>query len=37
MEWQLWIDAEGEPLPVKIVIIYMDEPGEPQFAARFLS
>ena len=37
MEWQLWIDAEGDPLPVKFVITYTDEPGEPQFAARFLS
>jgi len=37
MEWQLWIDAEGDPLPMKIVITYTDEPGEPQFAARFLS
>jgi len=37
MEWQVWIDAEGDPLPVKIVITYTDEPGEPQFAARFLS
>jgi len=37
MEWQLWIDAEGDPLPVKIVITYTDEPGEPQFVARFLS
>ena len=37
IEWQLWIDAEGDPLPVKFVITYADEPGEPQFVARFLS
>ncbi len=37
MEWQLWIDAEGKPLPLKFVITYTDEPGEPQFTARFLS
>ncbi len=37
IEWQLWIDAEGKPLPLKFVITYTDEPGEPQFAARFLS
>ncbi len=37
IEWQLWIAAEGDPLPVKFVITYTDEPGEPQFAARFLS
>ena len=37
IEWQLWIAAEGAVLPVKFVITYTDEPGEPQFAARFLS
>jgi len=37
IEWQLWIDAEGDPLPVKFVITYTDEPGEPQFVARFVS
>ena len=37
IEWQLWIDAEGKPLPLKFVITYTDEPGEPQFTARFLS
>ena len=37
IEWQVWIHAEGDPLPVKFVITYTDEPGEPQFAARFVS
>lgn len=37
LEWQLWIQAEGSPLPRKIVITYMDEPGEPKYTARFLS
>lgn len=37
IEWQVWIDAEGDPLPVKFVITYIDEPGEPQFVARFVS
>jgi hypothetical protein len=37
LEWQIWIDAGREPLPRKIVINYKDEPGEPQFTARFLS
>jgi len=37
LEWQLWVAAEGEPLPRKLVITYMDEPGEPKYTARFLS
>ena len=37
LEWQLWIAAEGEPLPRKLVITYIDEPGEPKYTARFLS
>ncbi|GMR22512.1 MAG: DUF2092 domain-containing protein [Acidobacteriota bacterium] len=37
LEWQIWVDAEGDPLPCKILINYMDEPGEPQFTAVFHS
>jgi hypothetical protein len=37
LEWQLWVAAEGEPLPRKLVITYIDEPGEPKYTARFLS
>jgi len=37
LEWQIWIDAGREPLPRKMVINYKDEPGEPQYTARFLS
>ena len=37
LEWQLWIQVEGSPLPRKLVITYMDEPGEPKYTARFLS
>ena len=37
LEWQLWVDAEGPPLPRKLTITYMDEPGEPKYTARFLS
>ena len=33
LEWQLWIDAENDPLPRKIVINYKSEPGEPQYTA----
>jgi len=28
--WQIWIDAEEAPLPLKIVVTELDEPGEPQ-------
>jgi len=37
LEWQIWVDAENEPLPRKFLINYMDEPGEPQFTAFFRS
>lgn len=33
VEWQIWIDAGEKPLPRKLVISYVDEPGEPQYAA----
>ncbi len=33
IEWQLWIDAGPEPLPRKLVITYVQEPGEPQYEA----
>lgn len=35
IEWQIWIDAGQEPLPRKLVISYVDEPGEPQYTAIF--
>jgi hypothetical protein len=35
IEWQLWIDAGDQPVPRKIVITYVDEPGEPQYTATF--
>lgn len=33
IEWQIWIDAGERPLPRKLVISYVQEPGEPQYAA----
>jgi hypothetical protein len=33
LEWQVWIAAEGEPLPRRVQITYLDEPGEPRFLA----
>jgi hypothetical protein len=37
LEWQIWVDAGSQALPRKMVINYKDEPGEPQYTARFLS
>ena len=31
--WEVWIQVDGPPLPRKIVIVYRDEPGMPQFRA----
>jgi hypothetical protein len=33
IEWQIWIDAGDQPLPRKLVISYVQEPGEPQYSA----
>jgi len=33
VEWQIWIDAGDEPLPRKLVINYVQEPGEPKYSA----
>lgn len=33
IEWQIWIDAGEQPLPRKLAITYVREPGEPQYIA----
>jgi len=33
IEWQIWIDASDKPLPRKLVITYVNEPGEPKYSA----
>lgn len=33
IDWQIWIQADGQPLPRKLVITYRDEPDEPEYAA----
>jgi hypothetical protein len=33
IEWQIWVDAGEKPLPRKLVISYVQEPGEPQYSA----
>jgi hypothetical protein len=35
MDWQLWVDAGEKPLPLKFLITYRRQPGEPQFASMF--
>ena len=33
VDWQIWIAADGPPLPRKIVIDYKDRPSRPQYIA----
>lgn len=33
IEWQIWIEAGEQPLPRKMVVTYVREPGEPQYIA----
>ncbi|NCA71612.1 MAG: DUF2092 domain-containing protein [Sphingobacteriia bacterium] len=35
VDFQVWIPATGDPLPSRIVLTYRDEPGQPQYRARF--
>ncbi len=35
IDWQIWIDNEGLPLPRKMVITYKKLPGSPQYTAVF--
>ncbi len=35
VDWQIWIDAEGQPVPRKFVITYNNKPSNPQFIAFF--
>jgi hypothetical protein len=37
IDLEIWIGAEGEPLPYRLVIRYRDEPGSPTFQASFLT
>ncbi len=36
VDFQLWIAQGDRPLPQRIVLLYKDEPGEPQFRGQFL-
>lgn len=33
VDFQVWIQAQGDPLPRRVVITYKKEPGQPQFRA----
>jgi hypothetical protein len=35
VDWQVWINAEGDPLPRKLVINFIDLSGHPQWSATF--
>ncbi len=35
VDWQLWVDHKGKPLPRKIVITYKKLPTQPQWEAVF--
>ena len=35
LDWQLWVEASSTPVPRKLVIVYKQEPGIPQYAAVF--
>ena len=35
IDWQIWIDAEGRPVPRKFVVIYNTKTNAPQFIAFF--
>lgn len=36
VDLQLWIQAEGDPLPHRVVIVYREEPGMPRFEAALM-
>lgn len=36
VDFQVWIAEGDKPLPLRIVLTYVQEPGEPQFRAQFL-
>jgi len=35
LDWQIWIENGTRPLPHELVITYKEEPGAPQYRARF--
>jgi hypothetical protein len=35
LDWQIWIEKGSRPVPLQLVITYKEEPGAPQYRARF--
>lgn len=35
LDWQIWIATGSRPVPLQLVITYKEEPGAPQYRARF--
>jgi hypothetical protein len=35
LDWQIWIEDGPQPVPRQLVITYKEEPGAPQYRARF--
>ncbi len=35
IDWQIWIETGPRPVPRRLVITYKEEPGSPQYEARF--
>ncbi len=35
VDWQLWVAAQGDPRPVKVMVRYRSFPGEPRYTAHF--
>jgi hypothetical protein len=35
LDWQIWIKKGSQPVPLQLVITYKEEPGAPQYRARF--
>jgi len=33
-DWQIWIEADGSPLPRRFTITYVNDKGEPQYLAQ---
>ena len=34
-DFEVWVAAEGAPVPLRFAITYVDQPGEPTFVAEF--
>ena len=34
MDWELWIQSDGDPLPRKLVIVDRTDPARPTFVTR---